>query len=518
MALFGKKKDDDKDNAQAPGSESAVGAKNGSGKESKEARPVFSPEKAMRFFEHARNAHEVLNYEWAMHNWLSGLRHSPTNMAAIEGFFRSAGLFLETPEGKKGLGKDIQKAFGSTKTDLDKFLSSLLQWAVKPLDPFLAVRAAEAASKAELHEPTYWLGERALNAIARDKKPRKDLYVRMMEIFGRVGAFDKAVQAGEAAVKLDPGDGPLAHSVRNLSAQATMSRGGYDQSGQAGGFRANVRDADKQRQLEEAERIVKTEETVDRLVRQAEADYRAKPDDLPATTIYAKRLMERGTPEDETRALQVLKRAYDSSRQFRFRQMAGEIRLRQARRKLNEYKAEAEASPGDVLKQQTYQEKRKRFTMIEVDELRAQMEAYPTDLAVKYELGKRYFELGQHEDAIALFQQSQNEAKSRVSSMNMLGQCFLAIGWADEAIQTYRRVLEVYKTQADETGMELRYWLLAALQEKAAKDRSLAAAEEADQIASSIAIQSFGYRDIRSRRETLKKMIQDLKQGGAITS
>lgn len=518
MAIFGRKKTQDQ--AGEPASTTGNGeggvATDKAPSTTTSGEPVeFSPEKAAKFFMHARAAQDSTNFEFAMQLWLRGLRLDPHNMPALEAFFQSAHAFLNSKVGKKGLSKETQREFGG-RGPIEKYLSSLLAWAMKPTDPFLAVRAAESAAKASLPEPAYWVGERALNSVSRDKRPRKDLYIKLMDAFKEIGAFDKAVVAGEAATHLDPNDGPLSVTVRNLSAMAAMSKGGYEETGTSGGFRANIRDADTQRHLEEAERIVKTEETIDRLVAKAEQDLRARPEDLPTVLAYAQRLMERGRPEDEARAYKVLMQAYERTKQFRFRQKAGEIRLRVFRRQLLEYKQAAESNPGDEAAAKTYSEKRKRFVEEEVKELKAQVEAYPTDLTLKFELGKRLFDLGEHENAIALFQEAQRDAKNRVPSMNYLGQAFLAIDWIDEAIHTFRHVLRDYhKSHADELGLELRYRLMVALQTKAQRDRNLELAEEAEHIASSIAVQQISYRDIRARRDALKALISELKRPDA---
>jgi tetratricopeptide (TPR) repeat protein len=352
--------------------------------------------------------------------------------------------------------------------------------------------------------------------VANEKKPRKDLFLKLMEAFSKVQAFDRAVKAGEQAVKMDPLDGKLAAEVRNLAAQATMSQGGYDLAGQAGGFRANIRDAEKQRQLEEQERIVKTEETIDRLVRTAEEDYLKRPEDPHATTLYVKRLTERGRPEDLKRARVVLKKAYETTKQFRFREMDGDLKLRLARNEVGKYREAAEKEPGNAQAQRNYQAAQQQFLKMETDEYRLRVDNYPTDLGLKFELGRRLFETGDIDNAIPLFQESQNEAKRRVESQNMLAQAFLRIDYTDEAIHTFRSAIESHKVGGDETGMALKYGLMTALQAKAEKERELSAAEEADKLASSIATQQFNYRDIRQRRDALKKLILELKRGDGV--
>jgi hypothetical protein len=164
-----------------------------------------------------------------MQCWLSGLRLDPASMRGLEQFFKSAAAFL-SDNGTKGPSKDTMKMFGG-RGGVDRYLQALLAWGMKPLDALLAVKAAEAASKLKMTEPTHWIGERALGAIANEKKPRKELFVKLIGVFANVGDFKLAVISGEAAVRLDPTDGKLAAEVRNLSAQATMSEGGLRPDG-----------------------------------------------------------------------------------------------------------------------------------------------------------------------------------------------------------------------------------------------------------------------------------------------
>lgn len=498
MAIFGWKKGGDE------GAENPSGPGDG-------GTPAYQPEKAKRFFEHARTMHNASNYEYALQLWLNGLRLDPGNMPALEGFFGSCAAFLNDEAGKKGVGKDTLKAF-SGKGDVERLLLSLLEWGTKPLEVPSAVRAAELAAKLGLTETTYWLGERAIKLAQMDKKPRKDLFIKLLEAFKAIGAFDLAVQAGEAARKLDPSDGPLAAAIRNMAAQATMTRGGYDQTGQAGGFRANVRDAEKQKLLEDQDRIVKTAESTERVLAAAKEDYERRPQDQGAIDKYARELVSRGRPEDEEKALAVLAKAFEETHQIRWRLNAGEIRLKQARRKVVALRQAAEASPADAEAATAAREAALGYVRQEVEHLKLRAEAYPTDLSVKFELGRRHFQLEEYETAINFFQDAQAEPKNKVASLNMLGQSFLKIGYVDEAMVTFRQALDT-KDVLPEQQMELRYFLMTSLQAKAENDKELAAAEEAEKLASAISIQQFNYRDVRVRREAIKKLIAAIKGG-----
>ncbi len=511
-AWLGKKKEEGGD-PRGGGGKGAKGGEKGEGNGDKGGAFTVDAAKAEKWFTHAAALHQATNYEYSLQCWLNGLRQDPTSMRGLESFFKAAAAFL-ADNNDKGPSKETLKMFQG-RGDLEKYLTSLLAWGMEPRDALLAVRAAEAASKLNLPEPTFWLGERAMLRVAEEKKPRKDLFIKLVDVFQKVGAVDRAVIAGEAAVKIDPSDGKLAAEVRNLAAQATMYKGGYEKSGEAGGFRQNIRDAEKQRHLEEAERIVKSEETLDRVVKASEDDYRTRPDDPAATLKYARSLMERARPEDVKRALEVLKRGYEVSKQFRFREMRGELILREAYKKLGKYRDAAEAAKDNPKAQQQYKMAQAEYLRMEIEELKLRMEAYPTDLGLKFELGRRLFDSGDTDGAIALFQEAQQDAKRRVDALSYLGQAFMKIGWTDEAVHTFRQALDAYKITTDDTGMNLRYGLLSALQVKAEADRDLAVAEEADKLASAIAVQQFNYKDIRARRDALKKLIGELKRGDA---
>lgn len=517
LGWFGKKKDGGVkaggDTGAPAGGAGASAVESASGTPEGKSAPAFtpSPEKAKRFFDHARTVHDATNYEYAMQLWLRGLRQDPTSMHGLKQFFESATAFvMDAEKSKKGLSKDTLKAFAGG-SDLERYLRALLDLAIKPLDPVLGVRACEAALKLGLVEPAKFLARSAIGALGRDKRPRKDLYIKLMEIFQKLGDFQLAVDAAAAAKAIDPTDSELEALWRNLTAQATMTKGGYEQTGQAGGFRANVRDIEKQRQLEERERIVKTEDVVERVVRDTRAAFEQRPDDLPTVDAYVKALLERGTVEDQQLAMRVCDDTYEKTRQFRFRERSGEIKLRLERRKVEGLKAAAEARPGDTAAAEAYRRAQAALLKAEIDEWRLRVDAYPTDLARKFELGRRLFEAGEYHDAIAMFQESQHDNRYRAASLGLLAEAFDKIGWVDEGVEYYRKAIDGHAVAGDETGLKLRYGLMSVLQRKAETEGNVAAAEEADRIASAIAMQQFGYRDIRSRRDEIRKLVASLR-------
>jgi len=472
-------------------------------------QPTFSlnPEKAAKFFGHAKNVQDAGNWEYATTLWLQGMKHDPSSMTGLESFYAAAQRFLQDRK-KPGPTKDQQKAF-SDKNEVNRFLRALLDWGTNPTNMTAAARAIENASKLELAESAYWIGEHALRAAMANGKPRKDPLVRMKNLLVEAQAFDLAVKFGTLALQADPSDGDLEAQLRNLSAQAAMSKGGYEETGE-GSFRRNIRDVERQRQLVDEESVVKSTDAATRVLEAAKEDYESRPTDANAVMKYARALQESDDPENEKVAFQILIKAYEDTKEFRFRQQAGQIRMKRARRKLRALKDKAEQT-GDAALKQKYEEGVRKLVELEIEEYRLCAEAYPTDLSFQYEVGRRLFQLGENEQAIGYFQEAQKDAKHRIPAMTQLGQSFLRLGWHTEAINSLRSALKEHRSETDEIGMQIRYTLMTALRAKAEAEQDLTAAEEALSIASGIAMQQIGYRDIRQQRESLQQVVQSLR-------
>lgn len=515
FAFFKKKKDE----AEAPAEgQSAAGEPTDAG----EAAGVLTPDpaKAARFYEHAQAMDDASNYGYAMTLWLKGIRLDPANLNALESFMKSAAGFTTHPDPERPRDpppktpKREQLEEFSGRGAWDRYLAALLHWGVKPMDWSAGLRAFEAAVKLGYREAADWIGRRVLGVAGEDPKARKDAFVRMMNLFLEIDAYSQAVVAGEIACRLDPTDARLAAEVKNVAAQATMKRGGFEegQKVEAGAFRKAVKDIQAQREVEEEERIVKTEEVQTRAIDRARTDYESRPTDVGAVQKYARLLLERGTFEDEKTAFQVLIRAFRDTQNYRFKSLAGEIDLRVARRQVREFKMAAAAEPGNVEKQQTAARAERRLAEMEAKEYEERVANNPTDLQLRFDLGERLLAIGEDEKAIEQFQQARAAPGVAAHALKGLGVAFARLGWLDEAEQSWRDAIESHSVQTDDLAIELRYGLMEVMQRKAEESRDLPSAEEAFKLASGIAVQRIGYRDIRQRRQQLQDLVKSLRE------
>lgn len=466
----------------------------------------YEPEKAKVWFKQAQTVQDTGSYDYAMNCWLSGLAFDPSNMNALEGFMNAATALAG--ESKKGPGKETQKA-ASGKGPVFKYLSALLAWGAKPSNASAAVKAAGAAADMDLSEPAYWIGERAIQLTLADPKVKKDALLRLMKAMESAEAFDLAVKAGEAAVRLDPSDNALESRVRNMAAQATIGRGGFDEAGEQGGFRKNVRDADKQKLLDDADKITKTDDVKDRLIEAAKEDYEARPDDVAANKTLIKRLLDRGKPADEKLAYKLALKAHETTGQVSFKQNALEIELRVMRRQVADIRSKSESGHAEAVELLPKAEKKYFAKQVEFQKWR--VDAFPTDNEPRFQLGRLYFNAEMYKEAIPLFQKSQAENRFKASSLAMLGESFGKIGLTDPAIDTLKQAISSHSDDTDDLGYQLRYTLMAMLMAKAEHDQDLPTAQEAEKIASSIAMSQFDYKDIQDQYTKAKQLVSDLR-------
>lgn len=507
MAIFGWGKKGEAEKAEAKGADAGAPA----GAPAPPADSGLSADKARKWFEGAQKYHEMANYEYAMLGWLSGLRFDPTSVDGLTSFFKTSAAYYGT--GAKGVSKQVQSVIKGG-SDVDKYLNALLAWSAEPSSADAAVRATQAAAKLGLHQSVAWIAPKALALCAQAERPRKGDLVMLMETFHAAGSNELAVSAGELALRIDPSDNNLRADVRDLAAQASIDKGGYDKSGEAGGFRSNVKDLDKQRRLDEAERIVKTEDQSARVIAEAKAAYTASPQDRPLIKGYMKALLDRGTRADEDEAIKVAEKAFKDTQEFMFRKFAGDVRMRQGRNQVRDLKAVAEAHPNDAVAAMKYREAMAQQVELEIGEYETLVSAYPTDLRLKYELGIRMLEAGKYEPAIEQLQQARNDGQLKLKALFALGLSFHHLGWEDEAVETFRNAIAgIADLSTEPMSKDIRYALMVSLQKVATDNKDIGAAEEAGKLAQAIGMEQITYKDIRQRRDQIKALVAQLRQG-----
>lgn len=475
------------------------------------------PRKARRFFEHAQAVADTRNYDYAIECYINGLRHEPDNLDKHEAL-RDVALRRKVAGGKPAGLAEKFKSGGNT--PVDKMLHAEMLWAKDPLNARLmrdvmkwAVEADQAEPELNLAEVAYWVGGLALEFNAQTPKPDKNLYIQLRDLFAQIQAFDKAVDACKMALRLDPNNEKLLGELKNLEAEKTMQEGGYSsgQKVEEGGFRRFVRDTQKQRELEQSDAIAKTASAVDEMIARRRAEFEEDPQDLDRLQKLVDALVAKEVDETENEAIKLLKQAWDQTGQYRYKVRIGDIQMKQLNRRIRQLKAQADQNPDDAEARKRLEEAARKRLAFELQEYQERVKNYPTDMGLRFELGKRLYQARSYDEAIGAFQQAKADPKFRAMAHEFLGSCYLHKGWYDEAIDTLEQGIEAHPVPDDRLALELRYLLMDALERSARKGQNQEQARRAREVASQILQTDINFRDIRLRVDKLRELVDQLQ-------
>lgn len=471
------------------------------------------PEKARKWFEHARIASAQINHAYALHCYAFGLKLDPGNMAAHQAMWEAAVQYFSA-QGKPASGREIREIDGPG--PVDKFAAAEFAWMKDLNNVSRAIEALNAAAKANQLEFGRWAAPRVRNVVFKQnqKSPRKKDFLAAKDAFAAIGAWDEAFQCGQQASQLDPTDHQLANELKELTAQRTIAQGGYAQTaGQEGGFRGSIRDADRQKALEEQESLSGGADTEARNLDRARKEYEANP--LSSEAISRLATLLKRTPEGEEEAHALYMRAFKDLSEYRFKMHAGDLRISQASRELSRLSEAVAAAPDDQALREAHDRQRQILNDVRAAEYRERAVKYPTDKKIKFDLGFMEFERGDFEAAMPHFQSSKEDARFRVNAAWYLGRCFAAEGWHQEAIGEYRDALQALDASDKERELEIRYDLMLSLMAAARDESSLAMAKEAAELCSNIVRRNIGFRDVRTKRKEIDQLVRDLGGSGA---
>lgn len=466
------------------------------------------PDKARKWFDHAKTMSDSYNYESALVYFANGIKLDPEPIEPHRAMYEAAIQYLNKA-GKPASSKEIKGIEGPH--PVEKFAAAEFAWMKDINNASLAMKFLEAAGKADQGEVGRMHAKRVLVLLQRQKKLAKGPFVTAMKVFADIGAWDEAIAAGETAVQLDPTDSGLDAELKDLAAQRAMDRGGYgDAAGAEGGFRKFVKDIDKQRELEEAESLSGAGTSEERNLLRAKQDYEANKQSPESINRYAQLLKKQGTLEAVEMAHNVYTQGYKDTQEYRFRMSAGDIRIDQARARVDHAQEQIDANGETPELKQRLEQTQAALYDLQKSEYAARVDQYPTNRSIKFNLGEVHFKLGEFEEAMGQFQAAKDEPKLRVRSAFLLGKCFAAEGWHQEAVSEYREALQHAEVSEKELELDIRYELMNSLVTLAETERNAEFAREAQEICSTIMRKNITYRDIRARRKEVDQLLKDL--------
>ncbi len=454
--------------------------------------------KAAKWFERARDLGDKRQFDYAVEYYVNGLEFAPDAVEEACKPLHGCAIARKATGGKKPGIKDTMKRSMSDKVAKQAYLNSLWLFGHDPDNVSYIEGAAKAASRLRAEEAARWAAGVWLKLLDSNSKATSKQYQALCDlmsemgeravlrddVIGAVAAFQMGVDAVSIWKRKFQKDAAADLALKNLSTKLTIHKGKY-QGGES--FRDSIRDSGEQRDLQDEQRTVQSDDRFDELISKAEQEYQTNPTDITLKK-YVDLLCRREKESDELRAIGVLVNEFKRSNQYRWKQIAEDIRMKQLTRKERELRA-----AGDVEAVKKHQSEQLGF---ELKVFKERSERYPTDLRVKFELAVRNFKAGRIDDAIPLLQSARNDPKNKVACGLYLGRCFYKKAYYSQAVTTLRESSEAYEISDDDLAKELLYWM--GRSQEAAKDYP-----GTRKTYGRILQIDYNYRDVRARLDGL---------------
>lgn len=442
--------------------------------------------KGKAFFDRADQVAATGNWDFAIELYLEGISREPENIERGHRLLREVAMKRKA-QGGKGPGVMEKRKRRQGKDLLVNFVNAEYLLAKDPGSVAYMEQTLKAAQKLDLKVIVKWVAD-IIMEVQRQGKPNKRMLNLLVEAYESIEEFASAIQACDMARELSPNDDRLDDKQRELSARYTIKKGKY---GQKGDFSRSVKDLDKQKELMQKDAMIQDKRYLLQQIEVAREEYLVDTSVPGKINALVDALVKLEDESYENEAIDVLHKAFQDSGAYQFKMRVGDIKFRQMRRRFHKLLADGQKEAATQQAQ--------RQLEFELDEYAERAVNYPTDLVIKYELGRRLFLVGKYDEAIAALQQAQRDPRRHVSAMNYLGQAFCRKGWNREAAETFQRALEV--EMPEERAKELRYNLGDVLEK-------MVELEKAREQFSIVAQIDYNYKDARQRLEGLRKKLE----------
>ncbi len=399
------------------------------------------------------------NYDYAIDILQSALVREP--------LFLKARQTLRSIAAKKTKGlSQIRKAMSMPK------IAALQTKASPKKDPFKAMEVAEQILAIDPFNKTGTniLAEAALacdsaetaifarEALREGNPGDMDNLFKLAELYISQNEGDKAAKCYEAILKL-PGQANNSDAIKGIkdaTAFSTIKKGNWEDRNKT--YKDSLKNSDEAVKLEEAAKIHKTDDTLRSLIEATQEKMQSEPDNINHYSTLADLYLQL---KDYDMSLAYYKHVYEAtgSVDANLERIMTEIRVKRYNQWITqreEYIAVYPNQPESAQYQteiEEFQRDRDNLLLVFAKE---QVEKYPNDPLLHFNLGEIYFKLGQVDEAQREFQFAQRAPNKRHAALNYLGLCFSGKGMHDLAVTQFQKCIEEMPGM-DKLKMEITY-------------------------------------------------------------
>jgi tetratricopeptide (TPR) repeat protein len=325
----------------------------------------------------------------------------------------------------------------------------------------------------------------SLELLFRNSPKDVELAIQLANALAQTGEVERAEKVLAELYRQHPTNGELGQALKNVSARKTLDEGGYESLADgSGSYRDILKNKEESVALEQQNRVEKSEDVAERLIKEYEARLQTESNNLKLLRSLAELYTQKKQFEQALVCYGRIK-ASDVGNDASLDRAISETTGRKFDHQLSQLDPGA---PEYAEKSANLQAEKQAYLLAECQK---RVEKFPTDLQFRFELGQLYFQSGKISEAIQEFQKSQSNPHRRIASMNYLAQCFAKRRMFDLAARRLQDALKE-KPVFDEEKKELIYNLGCVLE-------SMGKKEEAIEQFKVIYETDIGYKDVSAK-------------------
>lgn len=325
----------------------------------------------------------------------------------------------------------------------------------------------------------------SLEIIYKANPKDRGIAMQLGDAYTHGGQNEKAQNVYEELLRVRPNDPEVLQLLKNVTARHTLDEGGYEALADgSGSYRDILKNKDEAVQLEQANRVVKSDDVAQNLINEYEARLQREPNNLKVLRNIAE-LYTQKKNFDQALAYFEKIRATEGGTDPSLEKAIADTALK----RFEYLKSQLDTAAPDY--EQRLAEIDTQKQAFQLEECRKRAEKYPTDLQIRFELGQLYYHAGKVSEAIQEFQKAQNNPQRRLASIMYLGRCFAKRGMNDLAARKIQEALKE-KPGFDDEKKEMLYELGCVFEKMNKPDEAI---EQFKQIYEA----DIGYRDVAAK-------------------
>ncbi len=294
---------------------------------------------------------------------------------------------------------------------------------VDPKHTGIAYKLAEALEKAGYANGAIGVYEAMITHAPKEEAA----YVNLGRLLGG-NDVERAIEHLERALQVNPKNQQAIKLRKDLAAELSIKKTGFETARTTHDL---LRNKDQAQQLNEADRLQRVGTEGTDYIGRIKGQLAEKPGDK---VLLRKLATAHAQAQDFEAAEETWGQLIESDpTDFDARVKLGDLRISRAHRAHL-----AAKQSGDEAKTK---EMATTLRTIRIAEYRTRVAEHPTDLGLRFELGKALLTGGDIDDAIGEFQKSVKDPRKRFDSLSLLGECFLRKKLWDLAARQLERAL-----------------------------------------------------------------------------